>query len=96
MTAKSSTKRPFSTKPHALEPRGRPAKGQPAFSGATPDDPLESRQILKARRAVWAELTQAAAEKTWHRSVLVRKVLDEWYEKRMAGKKRKQGKKAAE
>jgi hypothetical protein len=93
MTTKSpsAAKRPYSSKPHALEPRGRPAAGQPVFSGATPTDPLVSVQVLKVRQSVWRELAEAAAEKTWHRSVLVRKILDEWVERRR--KARRKGKK---
>jgi hypothetical protein len=46
-------------------------------------------QILKVRQSVWQELAVAAAERTWHRSVLVRKILDEWMERRLAARKRK-------
>jgi hypothetical protein len=76
--------RPYSSKPRALEPRGRPARGQPVFSGASPADPLIAVQVLKVRQSVWRELAEAAAEKTWHRSVLVRKILDDWMRKRRA------------
>lgn len=80
--------RPFSAKSHSLEPRGRPAKGQPAFSGATDGDPLVSVQILKVRQSVWTELAKAAGERKWHRSVLVRELLDEWFRKRQASKRK--------
>jgi hypothetical protein len=59
------------------------------LSGATADDPLVSVQILKVRQSVWQELAVAAAERTWHRSVLVRKILDEWMERRLTARKRK-------
>ena len=88
-TATTAKARPYSPKSHALEPRGRPVNGQPLLSGATPDDPLVSVQILKVRQSVWRELAVAAAEKTWHRSVLVRKILDEWMERRTLEKQRK-------
>lgn len=94
MTAAKAT-RPFSDKTKEMEPRGRPAKGQPTFSGATEEDPLISVQILKVRQSVWAELAEAAAEKKWHRSVLVREILDEWVKRRQAGKKRKRETKKA-
>lgn len=78
-TSKSATKRA-----RELEPRGRPPRGQPSFSGATEDDPLVSVQVLKVRQSVWTELAQAAAERKWHRSVLLREILDEWLRKRKA------------
>jgi hypothetical protein len=84
--ATKANNRPYSEKSHALEPRGRPVKGQPPLSGATASDPLVTMQVVKVRRSVWAELTKAAEEKTWHRSVYVRALLDEWMRKRMAGK----------
>lgn len=89
--AATTTSRPYSDKTREQEPRGRPANGQPLLSGATADDPLISVQILKVRQSVWKELAEAAAERTWHRSVLVRKVLDEWMERRKLAKG-KQGK----
>lgn len=67
-----------------LEPRGRPRRGQPTFSGATEEDPLVSVQVLKVRQSVWSELAQAAAERKWHRSVLLREILDEWLRRRKA------------
>jgi len=84
-----------SSKSPQLEPRGRrrPGKGQPTFSGATESDPLVAVQILKVRQSVWTELAKAAAERKWHRSVLVRDLLDEWMRKRMARRKRGAGKK---
>jgi hypothetical protein len=88
-SVKSVTKRPYSASSHSLEPRGRPAAGQPIFSGATAADPLVSVQVLKVRQSVWRELAVAAGEKTWHRSVLVRKILDDWMEKRGKARGRK-------
>jgi hypothetical protein len=84
----AATIRPYSEKSHSLEPRGRPVSGQPLLSGATADDPLVSVQILKVRASVWKELAEAAAENTWHRSVLVRKILDEWMRLRQLAKER--------
>lgn len=86
MTTKAPDNR-SKTKSKLLEPRGRPAAGQPLLSGATADDPLVSVQILKVRTSVWQELARAATEQTWHRSVLVRKILDEWMKRRLADKK---------
>jgi hypothetical protein len=83
--------RPYSTKPRELEPRGRRSladRDKPLLSGATPDDPLVSVQILKVRLSVWGELAEAAAERKWHRSVYVRDLFDQWMERRLAGKKR--------
>ena len=89
--ATTTTERPYSTKSQAMEPRGRPAKGQPTISGATKDDPLVSVQVLKVRQSVWDELARAAAEKKWHRSVLVREILDEW----VRGRRKKAGRSKA-
>lgn len=89
MAIKAATTRPYSDKTHAQEPRGRPRNDQPTFSGATEADPLVSVQILKVRTSVWHALAEAAGERKWHRSVLVREILDQWLEKRAAAKKRK-------
>ena len=75
------SKKPFA-KPRQLEPRGRPGKQRPVLSGATADDPLVPVQILKVRQSVWEELARAAAERKWHRSVLIRELLDEWVAER--------------
>lgn len=57
------------------EPRGRPSQGRPRLSGATEEDPLVPHQILRVPLSIWTALGEMAAEKTWHRAVLIRQIL---------------------
>lgn len=62
-------------KPSKKSPLEEP-RGRRVLSGATHDDPLIPCQILRVRRSVWAALDEMAAEKIWHRTVLIREILD--------------------
>lgn len=65
-------------KPPEEEPRGRPGAGRPRLSGATADDPLVAIQLTKVPRSMKLGLQAAAEARTWHLTVLVRKILGEW------------------
>ena len=83
------TTRPHTDKTREKEPRGRPANGTRTLTGSTADDPLLTIQIptsLKVLTSLWDDLAQAAIEKKWHRSVLVREILVEWVEGWKKGK----------
>lgn len=73
---------PREARSRSEEPRGRPSGLRPRLSGSSPQDPLIPCQVLKVRKSIWRALAEAAAEKKWHRSVLVRDILEKFVEER--------------
>lgn len=77
---------PACTTPPAARPVARPRP-----SGSSPSDPLIVFQTYKIRRSTVEELQAGALEKGWSAAALVRKLLDEWAERRRAEKAGRRG-----